>query len=556
MILAFFAFLLPCVLFSILQYGSLKSLERKTRIEAQDNLRQTLQGVSQRAKSSLENLAVEAMGRLRGADIEAEQLEDIEGHLIRIRDTHPEIDLAFVVVQCPCRKRRFAVFASGAGAHHVSEEYFKTNEDARAILDLFNNASLLKASNQTLHDALFEQSSCGLLQDGADGARAFVFLPLLTADGEGEIGFSGIRVRPGFLTEQLLPHAIREALTDSSAGRTEARPVISAADEAGREVYRGGSGQRPREISLTLSPALRQWKLWIGYPDNTVASLARAQFRQNLILTILGLAVLLTGLALLLRTAVRELKLAQAKGTFVSNVSHELKTPLALIRLFGETLEMGRVNNVEEARDCGRIISRESARLTALINSILDFSRIEAGRRQYQFADSDIGEILHEVLQRYEYQLQNEGFEVSKEIASPLPRTLVDREAMAQAILNLLNNAMKYSGGVKRIAVRAEPRGQNVAIEIADSGIGIARAEQRKIFDKFYRVSTGLVHDTSGTGLGLAIVKHIVEAHRGRIFVDSVPGKGSRFTILLPVDKAEDAGPGEQDIGGSQPGRI
>ena len=146
MILAFFAFLLPCVLFSILQYGSLKSLERKTRIEAQDNLRQTLQGVSQRAKSSLENLAVEAMGRLRGADIEAEQLEDIEGHLIRIRDTHPEIDLAFVVVQCPCRKRRFAVFASGAGAHHVSEEYFKTNEDARAILDLFNNASLLKAS--------------------------------------------------------------------------------------------------------------------------------------------------------------------------------------------------------------------------------------------------------------------------------------------------------------------------------------------------------------------------------------------------------------------------
>ena len=287
-----------------------------------------------------------------------------------------------------------------------------------------------------------------------------------------------------------------------------------------------------------MSPALRQWKLWIGYPDNTVAGLARAQFRQNLILTILGLAVLLTGLALVLRTARRELKLAQAKGTFVSNVSHELKTPLSLIRLFGETLEMGRVNNVEEARDCGRIISRESARLTALINNILDFSRIEAGRRQYQFVDSDIGEILHEVLERYEYQLQSEGFEVSKEIASPLPPTLVDREAMAQAILNLLNNAMKYSGSVKRIAVRAEQRGQNVAIEIADSGIGIARAEQRRIFDKFYRISTGLVHDTRGTGLGLAIVKHIVEAHCGRIFVDSVPGKGSCFTILLPVDKA------------------
>src|SRR5262249_50219992 len=376
----------------------------------------------------------ETMGRVRGADIEEEPLEDVEGQLIKIRDTHPEIDLAFVVVQCPCRKRRFAIFASGAGAHHGSEEYFKTNEDARAILEIFNNASLLRASNQTLQNALFEQSSCRFLQDGADGARAFVFLPLLTADGEGEIGFTGIRVKPGFLTEQLLPRATAEALTDNSAGRTEARPVISIVDEAGREAYCSRPGKQPREISLTLSPALRQWKLWIGYPDNTVAGLARAQFRQNLILTILGLAVLLTGLALVLRTARRELKLAQAKGTFVSNVSHELKTPLSLIRLFGETLEMGRVNNVEEARDCGRIISRESARLTALINNILDFSPIEVGRRQYQFVDSDIGEILHEVLERYEYQLQSEGFEVSKEIASPLPPTLVDREAMAQAI--------------------------------------------------------------------------------------------------------------------------
>ena len=151
---------------------------------------------------------------------------------------------------------------------------------------------------------------------------------------------------------------------------------------------------------------------------------------------------------LVLRATRRELKLVEAKGTFVSNVSHELKTPLALIRLFGETLEMGRVNSEEEMRDYGRIINRESSRLTHLINNILDFSRIEAGRRKYQFVETDIGQLVDEVLESYEYQLTAAGFEVTKETQPGLPPTLLDPEAMAQALLNLLNNAIKYSAEV------------------------------------------------------------------------------------------------------------
>ena len=145
------------------------------------------------------------------------------------------------------------------------------------------------------------------------------------------------------------------------------------------------------------------------------------------------------------------------------------------------------------------------------------------------------------MLQSYEYQLKTAGFEVTREIQPGLPHAHVDREAMAQAILNLLNNAIKYSAEVKRIEVRVYQRDQNLAIDIVDYCIGIPRSEQRRIFEKFYRVGTGMVHNTKGSGLGLAIVRHIVESHRGEILVDSAPGEGSKFTILLPVIKVESA---------------
>jgi signal transduction histidine kinase len=174
-----------------------------------------------------------------------------------------------------------------------------------------------------------------------------------------------------------------------------------------------------------------------------------------------------------------------------------------------------------------------------LINNILDFSRIEAGRRQYQFAETDVAEVVTEVMQSYERQMTNAGFEAQTNIQDNLPPALIDREALAQAVLNLVDNAIRYSDQAKRIEVSVCMRGGDIAIEIADHGIGIPRAEHQRIFEKFYRVSTGLVHDTKGSGLGLAIVKHIVEAHRGRVVVESAPGKGSRFTIRLPVIGSE-----------------
>ncbi|HYL97792.1 MAG TPA: HAMP domain-containing sensor histidine kinase [Blastocatellia bacterium] len=535
--LALFAVLAPAVLFSMVQYRSLADIESKTSAALQDSLRQTLQRVSSRTTEKLEALAVQSLGAMDSPKVERKTLDEIETHLRQTKQSHPEISLAFVVVHpCPCQKEQFAVFAYDGKVDRVAPGQFKTSAEARIAMDTFNNASLLGPSAQTTHGALFEHSSCALFPGSGDADQLLVFLPLFASDGETQIAFAGIALRSNFIREQLLPQVIREVQMDRRATPIESVPVISVFDENHREVYASRSGRNPNEVSLAFSPVFHQWQLDIGYPGITIAAIARHQFLQNVLFTLLAFALLIVGLALMLRATRREFKLVEAKGTFVSNVSHELKTPLALIRLFAETLEMGRINSDEEVRGYGRIINRESSRLSHMIDNILDFSRIEAGRRKYEFVETDIGQVIEEVLQSCEYQLKSAGFEVTQDIQTDLPPLLLDREAIAQAMLNLVDNAIKYSADLKRIELRAHQREQAVAIEVTDYGIGIPRSEHSRIFEKFYSVSTGLVHDTKGSGLGLAIVRHIVEAHRGEIVVNSAPGKGSRFTILLPIE--------------------
>jgi signal transduction histidine kinase len=176
--------------------------------------------------------------------------------------------------------------------------------------------------------------------------------------------------------------------------------------------------------------------------------------------------------------------------------------------------------------------------LNKTIDNILDFSRIEAGRKTYELVDGDMAEVIDQVLSTHRYQVINSGFDIQTDIQAGLPSVLIDRDAMAQAISNLLDNAIKYSGKVKQLSITAKAVESNLFIEIADHGVGIPRAEQAKIFEKFYRVGNGLVHDVKGSGLGLSLVKHIIEAHKGTITVESDVGKGSRFTILLPISRS------------------
>jgi signal transduction histidine kinase len=245
--------------------------------------------------------------------------------------------------------------------------------------------------------------------------------------------------------------------------------------------------------------------------------------------------MLLAGLVLVWANVRRELRLLRLKSDFVANVSHELKTPLALIRLFAETLELGRVPTEEKKQQYHRIINKESRRLTQLINNILDFSRIEAGRTEYRFVRSDLAAVVRDVVDAYRFQIEQQGFSLEVSIADDLPEMAIDPEALSQALINLVNNAIKYSPDEKAIAVSARREGDRVLVSVRDRGIGIPKNEQRRIFEKFYRVETSVVHTTKGSGLGLALVQHITEAHGGHVEVVSAPGEGSTFTLSLPV---------------------
>jgi signal transduction histidine kinase len=216
-----------------------------------------------------------------------------------------------------------------------------------------------------------------------------------------------------------------------------------------------------------------------------------------------------------------------------------LRTPLSLIRLYAETLELGRLNAAEKQQEYFRIIRKESERLTGLINNILDFSRIEAGKKEYDFRETDIAELVRNTLDSYRYQIEQHGFTFQENIACDIPPMAVDREAIARSLLNLVNNALKYSHDDKYLGVNLYRVNGSVRLEVVDHGIGIPQTEQHKVFEKFYRVGDPLVHNTKGSGLGLSLVRHIVHAHGGDVMVESAPGKGSKFIIDLPVEQAQ-----------------
>ncbi|MEO8682110.1 MAG: HAMP domain-containing sensor histidine kinase [Vicinamibacterales bacterium] len=285
------------------------------------------------------------------------------------------------------------------------------------------------------------------------------------------------------------------------------------------------------------------WHLRTGFGPLTIPEVASASTRPQLALMAVLAVAMALGVFLVAGAAAREVRVAELKSNFVASVSHDLKTPLALIQLFAETLELGRVRNHERAQEYYRIINGEAKKLTRLIENILDFSRMEAGLRPYRMEPEDLGELVTTVLARMENQFSQGHFTVTTTIAPDLPRVLADEGATEQAVENLLANAIKYSGESKEIAVAVSRAGGHVLVAVEDHGIGIPRREQSRIFRKFYRVQRELGGGAQGTGLGLAIVDHTMRGHGGFVRVASEPEKGSTFTLHFPIpaDAAFDA---------------
>jgi two-component system phosphate regulon sensor histidine kinase PhoR len=255
------------------------------------------------------------------------------------------------------------------------------------------------------------------------------------------------------------------------------------------------------------------------------------------LLTVAFVLVLVTGVVLVLVFLRREANLTELQADFVSKVSHELRTPLTSIRLFVETLERAgdKPEASETKKKCLDALHSETDRLTQLIERLLDWGRMEAGRYRLDLHEQPAKEIVEEAVKAFTPLRHAADLRFTSEVEPGLPALYVDRSAMVDALLNLLSNAHKYGGSPPVVTLRAVRDGEGVAFEVQDNGAGIPRPEQRRIFEKFYRIDDRLSRSREGSGLGLAIVKHIVRAHRGRIKVVSAPGRGATFRLVLPA---------------------
>ena len=343
-----------------------------------------------------------------------------------------------------------------------------------------------------------------------------------------------------YLKDHFFPQALNEVVPRQNEGDTShpqtAIMVRTEKEEnplAASDYWDGGWPEVERPFE-DVFPGLI---LGIKLRGTTIADISNHLLR-NEFLILAALSLLMGGgMVLTYRNVTRELALAKLKSDFVSNVSHELRTPLALIRLYAETLELGRISSSGKQQEYYEIIRKESERLTSLINNILDFSRIESGKKEYSFRETNVADLVRSTLESYRYEIEQNGFQFEQKIDNDVPPLWVDREAIARSLLNLVNNAVKYSANEKYLGVRLYRHTSGVNLEVVDRGIGIPAKEQLKIFEKFYRVGDPLVHNTKGSGLGLSLVQHIVQAHGGEVAVESAPGKGSKFIITLPLHK-------------------
>jgi len=351
---------------------------------------------------------------------------------------------------------------------------------------------------------------------------------LVSLTNSGQVIFMMVEFRP-FIEEVIVPK-LQEIASDNLA-------IGVFTDDTHEAVYQNDI--------FSFEESQMSKKLWL-FPDYRVSirsrgksleELARGRFYEALVYNSILLLTLLIGAFIIFRNIRKEVQLAQMKSDFVSNVSHELRTPLALIRMYAETLEMDRIKNDEKRKEYYQIIYKESERLTRLINNILNFSRIESGRKEYNFQQSDLNNIIQETVDVYSYHIKKRGFELEILLTGDLPSINTDEEAITECIINLLDNAVKYSEKDKHIKISTGKETSGIFVEVSDKGIGINEKDLAHIFEKFYRVSSGPVHNTKGSGLGLTLVQHIVHAHSGEIKVNSNPGEGTTFRLIFPIWK-------------------
>lgn len=338
-----------------------------------------------------------------------------------------------------------------------------------------------------------------------------------------------------------LSHLVGSVFPQFFAARSQL--LYQIVDENSDLVY--GSPFRDASAGVVVEQAftdtVNQWRVRVAQKD---AGSSAARSRRRIIdFFLIGLAVtvILAGLGFLAVAIRRERRANDLKSEFISNVSHELKTPLAIISMFGEMLALGRIKGQAQATEYAEIIWRESVRLARLIDNVLDFARIERGGGGYEFAESDIADVVARALEVSQRRVSTASMTLDVDIAAELPMAKLDANAYTLAVLNLIDNAIKYAAEGKRIEVKLVQVGEMVELSVRDFGPGIEPEEQAHVFERFYRAKAVRLKPIRGSGIGLALVQHIARAHHGEVVVESTPGQGATFRLRVPASKAAEA---------------
>lgn len=313
--------------------------------------------------------------------------------------------------------------------------------------------------------------------------------------------------------------------------------IYQVVDSTNAIVY--GVPFSPEEGALTVEePFTETVDMWSVRVSELDASTAKQLQRQRLIDSLFiggAVTVLLAGLGVLTLAIRRERRANELKSEFISNVSHELKTPLSIITMFGEMLANGRTKGPDQATEYADIIWRESVRLGRLIDNVLDFAKIERGKGIYEFTDTDVGDVVERAVDLVGRRLTTAEMSIDVEIEPDLPLVKLDANAFTLAVMNLIDNATKYAAEGKKIELKLQHQGDRIVLSVRDWGPGIDTEEHEHIFERFYRARAVRLKPIRGSGIGLALVRHIARAHHGDVSVESAPGSGSIFRIWLPV---------------------
>ena len=333
---------------------------------------------------------------------------------------------------------------------------------------------------------------------------------------------------------------VTENLFGSLLGDVGPDRLINVVDQNNRILFGKRMGEAGEFIvSLRFPSTFYKWRVQLAPRSAALfTEKSRTQAFSQAMLIPLAFAVIVFGLVVLYMAMVRERRLNRLKSEFIANVSHELKTPLSLIRMFGELLSMGRVKDPQKAKRYHEIILRETERLTALIDKVLDFAKIERGKSAYDFQESDLVEVVERAVDIYRHRIDEAGAKLEYRVEEGLPPLMIDPHAITLALINLIDNSVKYASGTDVIGVEISRRDTDISLDVYDRGVGIPAPYLKRVFDRFYRYEHegDQSHSQRGSGIGLSLVRHIAEAHGGSVVVTSTPGVETRFSVKIPLE--------------------